>query len=128
MKYRGYKKDISVRLEPYADSVIYVCIEGKWLVCMNSHARQQSALSERSLLIASAERSDLSALRKELANEMTMHAAAIVNKKLQDIAERYETKPSGPKLRDDDQRTVRTQDIGMPFNFDDIEPYTNEPL
>ena len=128
MRYRGYKKDIAVRLEPYADSVVYVCIESKWFVCMNSNTRQHSSLSERSLLMASAERSDLSALRKELANEMTMYAASVVNDRLREIAGRQDAKPVVTKSSDQDQRGDRTQITSTSLNFDDIEPYANEPL
>lgn len=127
LAYRGYKKDLSVRLEPYADSIIYVCIKGKWLECRNSEAPLQLAMAETSLLFRSAERHDLSALRAELANDMNRCVAEIVNEKLHEIAERKEPCISRPVISDstnfDDPQESSTF---VPFNFDDIEPYENE--
>lgn len=124
--YRGYKKDISVRLEPYADSVIYVCIEGKWLECRNSEAPLQLAMSETSLLFRSAERHDLSALRAELTNDMNRCVAEIVNEKLREIAGRKESGSSQPTASDAYSDDSPEPSTFVPFNFDDIEPYENE--
>jgi putative transposase len=126
--YRGYKKELTVRLEPYADSVIYVCIEGKWLICMTSRAKFQFAMSERSLLMASAERSDLSAVRKELENEMTRYAASIVNQRLDEISKRGESKPADSENQEPASGESTYPGNRTLFNFDDIEPYANESL
>lgn len=126
LAYRGYKKDISVRLEPYADSVIYVCIEGKWLECRNSDAPLQAALSESSLLFRTAERHDLSALRAELTNDMNRCAAEIVNEKLREIADRKESRCSDPGVIDTNPDKAPESAGFVPFNFDDVEPYENE--
>lgn len=124
--YRGHKKDISVRLEPYVDSVIYVCIEGKWLECRNSEAPLQLAMTETSLLFRSAERHDLSALRAELTNDMNRCVAEIVNEKLREIAERKESGSSQPSTSDANSDDATGSPTFVPFNFDDIEPYENE--
>lgn len=124
--YRGYKKDISVRLEPYADSVIYVCIEGKWLECRNSEAPLQQAMAETSLLFRSAERQDLSALRSELANDMNRCVAEIVNEKLREIAERKHSGSYQRVTSDTDSGVPTDPPAFTPFDFDDIEPYDNE--
>lgn len=126
--YRGYKKDLTVRLEPYADCVVYVCIEGKWLVCMHSKAKLQFAMAERSLLMASAERSDLRAVRKELENEMTRCAASIVDQKLEEIAKRKESEPADAKGESSSDNEGNASDERVLFNFDDIEPYANDFL
>ncbi len=124
--YRGYKKDLTVRLEPYADCVVYVCIEGKWLVCMNSKAKLQFAMAERSLLMASAERSDLSAVRRELENEMTRCVASIVDQKLEEISRRKESGAADAKGKDSSESEGSPSAECVLFNFDDIEPYAND--
>lgn len=124
--YRGYKKDISVRLEPYADSVIYVCIEGKWLECRNSEAPLQLAMAETSLLFRSAERHDLSALRAELTNDMNRCVAEIVNEKLHEIAKRKDSRSSKSATSSTDSDDLPESPTFTPFNFDEIEPYDNE--
>jgi putative transposase len=126
LEYRGYKKDISVRLEPYADSIIYVCIEGKWLECRNSEAPLQLAMSHTSLLFRSAERLDISALRAELTNDMNRCVAEIVNEKLQEIASRKNSEASQPAASGTDSDEPPESSTFVPFNFDDIEPYENE--
>ena len=127
LAYRGYKKDISVRLEPYDDSVVYVCIEGKWLECRNSNAPLQAAMSESSLLFRTAEHHDLSALRAELTNDMNRCAAEIVNEKLREIADRKEAQGSQPGIGNTSTDDVPESAGFVPFNFDEIEPYENEP-
>lgn len=126
LAYRGYKKDISVRIEPYDDSVIYVCIEGKWLECRNSNAPLHAAMSESSLLFKTAERQDLSALRAELANDVNRCAAEIVNDKLREISDRKESQGTEPGLDDASPDNVSDSAGYVPFNFDDVEPYDNE--
>lgn len=126
LAYRGYKKDISVRLEPYADSVIYVCIEGKWLECRNSEAPLQLSMTESSLLFRSAERHDLSALRAELTNDMNRCVAEIVNEKLREIAGRKDSSKSQAASSDTDSDQSPESSSFSPFNFDEIEPYDNE--
>jgi putative transposase len=125
--YRGYKKDISVRIEPYADSIIYVCVDGKWLVCASTQVTLQSAMSERSLIAKSSERLELAALRQELVNDMNRCAAEIVNQKLGEIARRKSSKPVAniPKTEGGDG-DAENLERNAPFNFDDIEPYENE--
>lgn len=127
LAYRGYKKDISVRLEPYGDSVIYVCIEGKWLECRNSDAPLQSAISESSLICRTSEHHDLSALRAELTNDMNRCAAEIVNEKLREIADRKDSEDSKPKLTEASIDNAPEAVAFTSFNFDEVEPYENEP-
>lgn len=126
LNYRGYKKDISVRLEPYDDSVIYVCIEGKWLECRNSNSALQAAMSESSLLFKTAERHDLSALRAELTNDMNRCAAEIVHEKLREIADRREVPSSAPSDKNAHPDSVSESAGFVPFSFDDVEPYEDE--
>lgn len=128
LAYRGYKKNISVRLEPYADCVVYICIEGKWLVCRSSEATVQFALAAESLLFKSAERHDLSALRAALTSDMNRCVAEIVNEKLREISDRKSTMSSqlaAPDARCDVSEEPPSFSI---FNFDEIEPYLNEKL
>jgi putative transposase len=126
LMYRGYKKDISVRLEPYADSVIYVCVEGRWLECRNAEAPLEFAMAEKSLLCRTAERQDLSAIRAELTNDMNRCAAEIVNEKLRDIASRAGSAAHGGKSSEPTDDETAEPPRYVQFNFDDIDPYENE--
>lgn len=126
LAYRGYKKDIYVRLEPYADCVIYVCIEGRWLECRNSEAPLQFAMAETSLLFRTAERQDLSALRSELTNDMNRCVAEIVNEKLREIAGRKDSVIPQPVASGTNPDAPPEPSTFMPLSFDEIEPYDNE--
>lgn len=127
LEYRGYKKDLTVRLEPYDESVIYVCIDGKWLECRNSSAPLYAAMSLTSLLFKTSEHRDLSALRSELSNDMNRCAAEIVNAKLREIADR-KSSVAQPQPAHSEPPTgeAKLEDDAVSFNFDDIEPYENE--
>lgn len=124
--YRGFKKDISVRIEPYADSIIYVCIDGKWLVCTNTQVNLQLAMSERSLIAKSSERLELAALRQELINEMNRCAADIVNQKLEEIAKKRTSRPDKPTMEASEENEEGEGSRSFSVNFDDIEPYEND--
>lgn len=126
--YRGYKKDLIVRLEPYADCIVYVYLDGKWVVCLNSQAKLQFAMAERSLLMATAERSDLRAVRKELENEMTRCAASIVNQKLEEIAKKRSSQPAQVSSETASVAPNDAQTERVLFSFDDIEPYANDAI
>lgn len=126
LAYRGYKKDLSVRLEPYADSVIYVCIDGRWLECRSSESSLQFAMQQTSLLCKSAEHHELSALRAELANDMNRCIAGIVNEQLQTISTRASSQPEELGEVAEEPGIEHTAERSGSFNFDDIEPYENE--
>ncbi len=88
LRYYGFKKDLIVRLEPFDTSVIYVCIDGKWILCRHSSSSLHAAFSDRLLIEEARERHELRALRRELANQADTEAAAIVREKLEDISNR----------------------------------------
>lgn len=119
--YRGYKKDITVRIEPHDSAVIYVCIEGRWLVCAHSSSSLHAALSDRRLISEASEFHDLRAIRKELSNEMDREAAEIVTAKLEEISSKNTSEASSeshlPSKEGDSQR-----DGGHGLSFDEIEP------
>jgi putative transposase len=133
LRYRGYKKDFCVRVEPYADSVIYVFIEGKWLICANTDVRDDLAMTDRRLISKTCERHELSALRKEIENECNRETARIVNEKLQEIASRTddssqkdkkktkskegEAKEQAPNVAVENDESIDY----LPYSFDDIE-------
>jgi putative transposase len=88
LRYYGHKKDIDVRLEPFDTSVVYVCIDEKWLLCRNTSASIHAAFSDQRLINEARERYELRALRRELQNECDACAAAIVRAKLEEIGSR----------------------------------------
>lgn len=88
LRYCGHKKDVVVRLEPFDTSVIYVCVDAKWLVCAHSSNHIHTAFSDSRLIEEARDRHELRALRKELSNQLDAEAAAIVREKLEDISAR----------------------------------------
>jgi len=124
LAYRGYKKDITVRIEPFADSIIYVSIDSKWIVCRNSGGALEDGLSERSLIFKSAQAQDLRALKDELRFEADRTAAMIVNDKLEEIALRKIVSSS------DDQLSSRPEDEGQNSvaDFSNVVPYDDEDV
>lgn len=143
LRFRGYKKDFVVRCEPFCDSVIYVRIEGKWLVCARQDVTLQLAMTDRRLISLTCERHELSALRREIQNDADTAAAAIVNEKLAEIAARTDTKEdqgrdeaeceeetsSPPTRAQTPQNEELDEETGvyLPFTFDQIEGLTEEP-
>jgi putative transposase len=124
LAYRGFKKDFSVRIEPFDSAIIYVCIEGKWLVCHSSRTSLHAALVDQRLMVDASEFHDLSAARRELTNDMDSTAAEIVTAKLQEIASKEATSKSARSKESLDR--VSTEGDGRMANpgvsFDDIEP------
>ena len=58
---------------------------------------------------------------------MNRCAAEIVNEKLREIADRKEAQGSQPGIGNTSTDDVPESAGFVPFNFDEIEPYENEP-
>lgn len=127
ISYRGYKKHITVRIEPYDMAIIYVCIEGRWFVCCSSKVSFHNGLSDRRRIDNAIAFHDLRSLRKELEGEMDREAAKIVAEKLDEISRR-QAKSDG---KSGSQSTSEADGIENDFSvsFDDIQPLdeSNEP-
>jgi putative transposase len=125
LHYRGYKKDLTVRCEPFADSIIYVCIQGRWFVCANSDASQQFYMSDRQLIASSSERTELAALRRELKLEMDMTAALLVNEavdRARNQTTATSTSPWTTQTTDQHSPEAASAHNYLPFNFENVEP------
>lgn len=120
-RYVGYKKDLVVRVEPYADSIIYVWVEDRWCICMRSDVRLQAAITEATLVFGAAQHQDLSAIRREIESENNKCVANLINEKLSEISGRDETRPS-----QEVETKVASSEENADMNFDDIVPYLNE--
>lgn len=125
LRYCGHKKDLSVRCEPFSDSIVYVCIDGRWFVCTNSDASQHLHMSDRQLIASTAERVDLAALRRELKLEMDMTAAHMLNEMVAGVQAHSSTADFIPKAtKAADQSNLETEAAHnyLPFTFENIEP------
>lgn len=96
LSFAGHKKDVLVRAEPYDSSVVYVCVEGRWMTCSHTSTSVNAFMSDRALIFDASERRELRALKKELANIHTREAAAFVAQKLEEIAKRDASAPEEP--------------------------------
>lgn len=74
LNYRGFKKNVSVRIDPFDDSVIYVCFGGAWHVCWSSCKLENGATSEAEVLTKTAEHQQLRSLRRIATDEAWRYA------------------------------------------------------
>ena len=111
-----YKKDIGVRLEPFDDSIVYVCVAGKWLVAATGIRRISSAQPFMDVMVRSVLRDDLRAQAKALALEADRQIAQMVSDKLADIARRSaKGTPSESAGKGSEQETRSA------ISFDDLQ-------
>jgi len=122
LSYQGYKKDISVRIEPYDMATIYVCVDGRWIVCRSSKTNFHAALTDRRCIDSSIAFHDLRIVRKAIASEMDREASRIVAEKLEEISRRGVKSGKVPKTQTIDES--EEGEVGSNFGlfFDDIQP------
>jgi len=72
--YKGPKKDVSVKIEPFDNSIVYVCISGFWHVCRNTSSVIHGALPTREVMELTRQHQDLRSLSKALALEAQQSA------------------------------------------------------
>lgn len=85
LQYRGYKKDIEVRIEPFNYSIIYVHIEGNWHVCKSTDSNVYSAYSDINNICKSTIHYMMSSVRRSLKNDESYRIAEIQNEALAKI-------------------------------------------
>lgn len=69
--YRGFKKDLKVRIDPFDHAVVYACIDGKWHVCRSTDAVMHAAISEYEVIADTAQHQQLRGLIRSVALEAT---------------------------------------------------------
>jgi putative transposase len=69
--YRGFKKDLSVRVDPFDDSLVYARIDDRWHVCRSSNSIVNAALPEYEIIAKTAEHQQLRGLIRHVAIEAT---------------------------------------------------------
>ena len=74
LDYRGPKKNVRIRVEPFDKSVTYVCLESQWHVCRSSDAIACGALPESQVIEDTARHQQLRSLAAQMALE-SEHAA-----------------------------------------------------
>lgn len=122
LTYGGFKKSVLVRLEPFLDDIVYVCVDGGWHVCANAGIARSTCLSDAQLIVQSTARQELSALRKSLKQRADAEAAAIVARELGRIT----SKQSLPHDGGESSSSLPPQDPPesfnyLPYDFDEIE-------
>ncbi|WP_447731657.1 TnsA endonuclease N-terminal domain-containing protein [Rhodanobacter soli] len=69
LDYRGPKKDVRIRIEPFDRSIVYVCLENQWHVCRSSDAIACGALPESQVIADTARHQQLRGLAAQMALE-----------------------------------------------------------
>jgi putative transposase len=68
-EYRGAKKAVQVRIEPFDSSIAYICLGDTWLVCRSTAASINDALPTLEVIARAAQHQQLRALTAALARE-----------------------------------------------------------
>lgn len=87
INFSGYKKQISVRMEPYDPSIVYVAINHQWFVCHSSESSLNAVKSDESLLSRAHERYELGYIRKQIQLEQNRRSANLINGRLNELIE-----------------------------------------
>jgi putative transposase len=72
--YRGPKKHVQVRIEPFDSSIAYVCLAGLWHVCRSTSAAINDALPTMEVIGRTAEHHELRSLTASLARDAELAA------------------------------------------------------
>lgn len=131
-KYRGYKKSVRVRIEPYDPSIVYVSLKDKWYVCFSPEARINALKSDTSLQDAAYDKYEVNAIRKEIMDQQSREAAKIVNDKLNEIIVANKEATKKAPIRNTSANVSQSGDEAKgsiskrKHNalFDELEPYT----
>jgi putative transposase len=132
-RYYGLKKDISVKIEPFNYSQIYVCIRGEWIVAWNAEIRHEHALAERRVLADASIKHDLRGLITELSNVADLEMAAIVEtsrpvRVADAVAEDSRRVKGGSRGRvRRSGKTTRDADLPPGLSFTDVQAIELEP-
>lgn len=117
LKYRGYKKDVRVRVEPCDDSIVYAYIEGAWHVCRSTKSAINDATPRTLVLEQAAAKLQLRPQMAALAREAQQAAyeqkmlgvRSVIERKTAAAMGRLVLEPKSPASRE--RQRVRTADI-----------------
>lgn len=96
LEFRGQKKEIEVRLEPFDRSVVYVHAGGEWFPCYSQEYVTNRASDPETVLMRTTASHDLRELINEIRLETDRRVAEIVSDQLQAIKQK-QNGGSGPK-------------------------------
>lgn len=120
LDYRGPKKGVSIRVEPFNKSVVYVCLNRLWHVCRSSDAITYASLPESEVFAATTDHQQLRNLAKQMALESERHAyeqkrmalPAVVDQTEPSVASKQTKTPIGRTNAKKQRRlTVSMEDI-----------------
>lgn len=95
-QFRGWKKDIHVRIEPYDPTIVYVYIKHRWYVCHSSDTVLNAAKTDTSLLRSARSQMDMRALKTKLKHEESRSVANRVKMKIREIIEKQGPADASP--------------------------------
>jgi len=91
LAHRGYKNELTVRLEPYDRSVIYVCIKGKWLICTSTERNINKGRDATAVISSTTAHHELRDEVNRIALESDRYLAELISEKLEEIAKKSST-------------------------------------
>lgn len=118
--YKGPKKTVRVRIEPYDSSIAYVCLVNTWHVCRSTSAKINAALPTSEVIARTAAHQQLRSLTKALAFEAQLETfeakkLALAAALSRDVGpDRKKSPQRQPKATNgaESRRTGRMEDIG----------------
>ncbi len=116
-RYRGWKRDLAVRLEPFDDSVIYVCVEKSWIVCRANGSNIRAVATLASSSLASMLSAELRATIRALKADADRHASELLHRTMEAVREQN-AKAAASQSPAPPEPAVRDY---APIDFDAIE-------
>lgn len=122
LKYRGYKKDVRVRVEPCDDSIVYVYLEGTWHVCHSTKSAISGATPQTLVLEQATAKLQLRPQMAALAREAQQTAyeqkmlevRSVIDRKTAASMGRPASEPKSPISRESQRtRTADIEDLAM---------------
>ena len=85
LAYRGLKKHVQVRLEPFDSSIAYVCLEGTWHVARSTAAPIHEAMPQSMIFERTAEKQQLRNMLNSLAQEAQQESYELKSAKVHSV-------------------------------------------
>jgi putative transposase len=129
-QFRGWKKDVHLRVEPYDQTIVYIALDHRWFICHSSDTVFNASKSDRSLLQAANRQMEMRTLKQKLKREQSASVAKRVLWKVREIIERQRSLDE-PSFADDTEASMNGHPFrhaeGGPTRLHEI-PYEQVPL
>lgn len=114
LAYFGTKREIALRIEPFDDSVIYACVDGRWFACYSTKRKVNSATMRELVLTETTVRYDFRALIAQLKRETDMRIAELIRATTSKVLAANENASVASDVSD-------SASTHLPICFDDLQ-------